>query len=126
MPPAITVNNARNDSKGLSLVSRLLAHDDSRSEIYTYIAFCAAPIIGSVGSFLVNLAAAGGVLEVLRGVIGISRDRFLLYLTLPIYLYCASYLLSLAANPAPGWDHVLPVLTFLLFPFLYSSWCLSK
>ena len=66
------------------------------------------------------------MLEVLRGIIGISRDRFLLYLTVPIYLYCASYLLSLAANPAPGWGDVLPVLTFLLFPFLYSSWCLSK
>ncbi len=89
-------------------------------------AFAAAPIVGSVASFAVNIGAAGGVLEVLRGIIRISRDRFLLYLTVPIYLYCASYLLSLVANPAPGWSDVLPVLTFLLFPFLYSSWCLSK
>ena len=118
--------NAIDDSKGISLLSRLLAHDDRRSEIYTYICFSAAPIAGSVTSFAVNIGAAGGVLEVLRGIIGISRDRFLLYLTVPIYLYCASYLLSLAANPAPGWGDVLPVLTFLLFPFLYSSWCLSK
>ena len=126
MPPAITVNDARSDSKGISLLSRLLAHDDRRTEIYTYVCFCAAPIIGSVASFAVNIGAAGGVLEVLRGIIRISRDRFLLYVTVPIYLYCTSYLLSLVANPAPGWSHVLPVLTFLLFPFLYSSWCLSK
>src|SRR5690606_20056252 len=38
----------------------------------------------------------------------------------------ASYLLSLAVNPAPDWEYLLPVLTFLLFPFLYSSWCLSR
>jgi O-antigen ligase len=117
--------NSKKNSIG-GIVSRLLFHGDRRTAIFTYVCFSAGPIFGSVASIAVNVGAVGGVAEVLRGIIPISRDRFLLYLTIPIYLYCASYLLSLAVNPAPGWDYLLPVLTFLLFPFLYSSWCLSK
>lgn len=120
------MDNSEIDSKSTSLLSRLLGHDDRRSAIFTYVCFAAAPIAGSVASFAVNIGAAGGVLEFFRGTIGFSRDRFLLYLTIPIYSYCALYLLSLAANPAPDWDYVPPVLPLLLFPFLYSSWCLSK
>ncbi len=108
------------------IVSRLLFHDDRRTRLFTYVCFSLGPIFGSVASIAVNVGAVGGVVEVLRGIIPISRDRFLLYITIPIYLYCAAYLLSLAVNPAPDWEYVLPVLTLLLFPFLYSSWCLSR
>jgi O-antigen ligase len=120
------MQKVENISKGAALVRKLLAHDDRRSEIFTYVVFAAAPIAGSVASVVVNVGAAGGLLEILRGVTGFGRDRFLLYLTVPLYLYCAAYLLSLAINPAPDWGLVLPVLTLLLFPFLYSSWQLSK
>jgi O-antigen ligase len=120
------MHNLKSGIKSISLPSWVLAHNDRLTEIFTYICFSAAPIAGSVASVAVNVGAVGGVLEILRGVITFSRDRFLLFLTIPIYLYCASYLVSLAANPAPSWDHVLPILTFLLFPFLYSSWCLSR
>jgi O-antigen ligase len=120
------MHNSNNDKKNAPLLSRLLFHDDRRTEIFTYVCFSTAPILGSVASIAVNVGGGGGVLEVLRGIIPVSRDRFLLYLTIPIYLYCAAYLLALAVNPAPGWDHLLPLLTFLLFPFLYSSWCLSR
>ena len=120
-------NSKKNGNGGIgSIASRLLAHDDRRSSIFTYICFACAPIAGSAVSFAVNIGAAGGALEVLRGIIPVSRDRFMLYLTIPVYLYCAAYLLSLAVNPAPDWNYILPVLTFLLFPFLYSSWCLSR
>jgi O-antigen ligase len=120
------MRSSNNDKKQHSLLSRLLFHDDRRTEIFTYVCFSTAPILGSVASIAVNVGAAGGVLEVLRGIIPVSRDRFLLYLTIPIYLYCAAYLFSLAVNPAPRWNDILPLLTFLLFPFLYSSWCLSR
>jgi O-antigen ligase len=113
-------------NKSNSLLGRLLVHDDRRTEIFTYVCFAAAPLAGSVTSIAVNVGAVGGVLEILRGVIRVSRDRLLLYLSIPIFLYCASYLLSLAVNPDPSWQDALPVATFLLFPFLYSSWCLSR
>lgn len=120
------MHNSENSNKDASFLGRLLAHDDRRTEIFTYVCFSAAPIAGSFVSVAVNVGAAGGVLEILRGIIPFSRDRFLLSLTIPIYLYCASYLLALALNPMPDWGSLAPVLTFLLFPFLYSSWCLSR
>ena len=113
------MRSSNNDKKQHSLLSRLLFHDDRRTEIFTYVCFSTAPILGSAASIAVNVGAGGGVLEVLRGIIPVSRDRFLLYLTIPIYLYCAAYLFSLAVNPAPGWNDIQPLLTFLLFPFLY-------
>ena len=112
--------------RGTRSISAVWSAETRRSRIFTYICFAGAPIAGSAVSFAVNIGAAGGALEVLRGIIPVSRDRFMLYLTIPVYLYCAAYLMSLAMNPAPDWDYILPVLTFLLFPFLYSSWCLSR
>lgn len=109
-----------------SLPSWLFVHNDRRTELYTLLCFSAGPIAGSVVSFAVNIGAVGGVLEVLRGTIPLSRDRFMIYLTVPIYLYSVSYLVALAANPQPTLHYALPVITLLLFPFLYSSWCLSK
>lgn len=109
-----------------ALLDRLLAHDDRRSEIFTYVCFAAAPIAGSAVSFAVNIGAAGGVVEVLRRIVPVSRDRIMVTLAVPIYLYCTSYMLALVANPAPAWRYVLPIATFILFPFLYSSWRLSR
>lgn len=104
----------------------LLAHGDRRTEIFTYACFASAPILGSLMTIAVIVGGIGGILEVLKGVIPFSRDRAMLYATVPIYLYCASYLLALAINPMPDWEAAAPVLLLLLFPFLYSSWCLSK
>lgn len=104
----------------------LLAHGDRRSQIYTYICFASAPVLGSVVSVAVIVGGVGGILEILKGLMPLSRDRFLLYATTPIYLYCASYLVALVANPMPDWRAAAPVVPLLLFPFLYSSWCLSR
>jgi O-antigen ligase len=104
----------------------LLAHDDRRSEIYTYVCFASPPILGTVATIAVIVGGVGGIVEISKGLMPVSRDRFLLYATVPIYLYCASYLVALVANPMPEWKAVAPVVPFLLFPFLYSSWCLSK
>jgi len=114
------------DLKRFSLPDWVRVHNDRRTEIFTCVCFLAAPVAGSVASIVVNVGSVGGVLEIGRRVIGFSRDRFMLYLAVPIYLYCFSYLFSLVANPAPQWRHVLPILPLLLFPFLYSSWCLSN
>lgn len=118
------------DDKGIPLPrwfsNWLLAHGDRRSQIYTYLCFAGAPVLGSLVSVAVIVGGVGGILEILKGLMPVSRDRFLLYVTIPIYLYCASYLVALVANPMPSWEAVVPVIPLLLFPFLYSSWCLSK
>jgi len=102
------------------------AHDDRRSELFTYACFGLAPLAGSLVSIAVNVGAVGGVLEVLRGTVGLSRDRFMVWIAVSLYLYCGAYLVALTANPEPGWKYALPVVTLLLFPFLYSSWTLSR
>jgi O-antigen ligase len=120
------MRNSENNPKRASLVSRLLEHDDRRTGIFTYVCFACAPFAGSIVTIAVIAGAVGGVVEVLRRIIPVSRDRFMLCLAVPIYLYCAAYLVSLVLNPAPNWSDTLPVLPLILFPFLYSSWCLSK
>lgn len=124
------MHNTRTYNKGIPFPGWfsdwLFAHGNRRSEIYTYICFASAPILGSVVTVAVIVGGVGGLLEILKGLMPLSRDRFLLYATVPIYLYCASYLVAVVANPMPNWDVVVAVLPFLLFPFLYSSWCLSK
>lgn len=124
------MHTSKIDSKGIPLPrwfsTWLLAHGDRRSQIYTLICFASAPVLGSVVTVAVIVGGIGGILEILKGLMPLSRDRFLRYVAVPIYLYCASYLVALAANPTPDWEAVLPVLPLLLFPFLYSSWCLSK
>lgn len=119
------MRNPEDSNRRASLVTRLLEHDDRRTGIFTFICFAFAPLVGSVVSIAVNVGAVGGVVEVARRIIPVSRDRFMLCLTAPLYAYCAAYLLALVVNPAPSWRDVVPILTFILFPFLYSSWCLS-
>lgn len=101
-------------------------HDDRCSELFTYVCFALAPIAGSLVSIAVHVGAVGGVLKVLGGTVRLSRDRFMACLTIPLYIYCGAYLVGLAANPNPGWKYALPAGTLLLFPFLYSSWSLSR
>ena len=109
-----------------ALPSWVRAHDDRRSELFTYVCFALAPMAGALVSIAVNVGAVGGVLEVLRGTVRLSRDRFMVCLAVPLYLYGAAYLVALAANPNPDWKYALPAGTLLLFPFLYSSWSLSR
>ena len=124
------MHDSKNNNTGIPLPrwfsNWLLAHGERRSQIYTYICFASAPVLGSVVSVAVIVGGVGGILEILKGLMPLSRDRFLLYATVPIYLYCASYLLALVANPMPDWHAAAPVVPLLLFPFLYSSWCLSR
>lgn len=112
--------------KSLAVPSWLREHDDRRTELFTLACFSLAPIAGSAVSFAVNAGAVGGVIERCRGIIRLSNDRTMRLIAIPIYLYCGAYILALATNPAPRWSLLLPVVTLLLFPFLYSSWCLSR
>lgn len=114
------------DKKSIAIPGWLREHDDRRTELYTLACFSLAPIAGSAVSFVVNVGAVGGVIELLRGIIRVSRDRAMLMLAIPIYIYCGANLLSLVANPEPEWKYLLPIITLLLFPALYSSWALSR
>jgi O-antigen ligase len=109
-----------------ALPSWVREHDDRRSELFTYFCFALAPMAGSLVSIAVNLGAVGGVLQVLRGTVRLSRDRFMVWTAVSLYLYGGAYLVALAANPHPDWKYALPAGTLLLFPFLYSSWSLSR
>lgn len=109
-----------------SLLDRLLRHDDRRTKIFTYICFASAPIAGSLASIAVNVGAVGGIIEVCRRIIPLTRDRLALLLTWCLYVYSLAFTLSLVFNPAPSWKGLLPILPLLMFPFLYSSWCISR
>ena len=75
-----------------------------------------------------NGGALVGLIAVCTGFIAISRDREMLLLAVPIYAYSLFYLASFAANPLTSQSlRYLPaILTFLMFPFLYSSWSISN
>lgn len=124
------MQSVKTGNKGISFLNWysnwLVAHGDRRSQLYTYICFASAPVVGSVATVAVIVGGVGGIVEILKGMMPLSRDRFMRWATVPIYLYCASYLVALAANPMPEWGAVAPVVPLLLFPFLYSSWCLSR
>lgn len=118
--------SGKSPEKLFVMMNRLLAHDDRRTAHYTFLCFSAAPIAGSIASIAVIAGAVGGIIEVCRRIIPVSRDRVMMLLATPLVAYSLTYLLSLVANPYPAWKDALPVLPFLMFPFLYSSWCLSR
>jgi len=114
------------EKRRLPAIPSWVREHDRRSELFTSICFALAPLAGSLVSIAINLGAVGGVLAVLRGTVRLSRDTFMAWLTIPLFLYCGAYLVALAANPNPDWKNALPAGTLLLFPFLYSIWSLSR
>ncbi|MBZ9740980.1 MULTISPECIES: O-antigen ligase family protein [unclassified Mesorhizobium] len=101
----------------------------SRINIYFSIfCFFFPPILGSAVSFVFN---GGGLWSVL--LIALKRRRFnvdraMMALTIAIYAYCASNVLASIVNHAIVGDarHLLPLITFLLFPVSYSTWSISQ
>ena len=94
---------------------------------FTFACF-ALPVAGAVSSFNVNGGALVGLVAVCTGFIAISRDREMVLLGAAIYAYSLFYLASFAANPVTSQSlRYLPeILTFLMFPFLYSGWSISN
>jgi O-antigen ligase len=117
------------ETKSTGILARwFFGHDDRRTRHFTLACLSTPPIAGSLSSIIVNFGAVGGLLEVCSGAVKLSRDRGMIHLSVAIYSYCAAYLVSFALNPvtSESWHYLLPILTFLLFPFLYSSWCMSR
>ena len=95
---------------------------------FTVICFAAPAVLGSVASFVLNGYALWALVACGIGLIGLSRDRGMLQLAIPIYTYGAAYLASFAANyvSSDTFRHLPLIFTFLLFPFLYSNWSVSE
>lgn len=95
---------------------------------FTFACFALPAVAGAVSSFNLNGGALVGLVAVCTGFIAISRDREMVLLAVAIYAYSLFYLASFAANPLTSQSlRYLPaILTFLMFPFLYSSWSISN
>jgi O-antigen ligase len=125
----MTADTPPRKDTGIVLRSWLPARDDDRIKKYfTFACLSTPPILGSVSSFVLNLGALAGLLRVCLGTVRLSRDRGMVCLSIALYGYCTAYVASFALNPVVvgDWRHLFPILTFLLFPFLYSTWRMSR
>ncbi|MER8829449.1 O-antigen ligase family protein [Mesorhizobium sp. M0938] len=101
----------------------------SRVNIYfSILCFFFPPVLGSVVSFVFN---GGGLWSVL--LIALKRRRFnidkpMIALMIAIYAYCGVVILASLVNNSVARDasHLVPLITFLFFPFSYSIWSISQ
>lgn len=101
----------------------------SRINIYfSILCFFSPPVLGSVVSFVFN---GGGLWSTLQ--VALKRRRFnvdqpMVALTVAIYAYCGAVLLASIVNNSIVRDatHLVPLITFLFFPFSYSVWSISQ
>ncbi|AZO31532.1 MULTISPECIES: O-antigen ligase [unclassified Mesorhizobium] len=94
---------------------------------FSIICFFSPPVLGSVVSFVFN---GGGLWSVF--LLAFGRRRFnidgpMLAMTVAIYAYCVAMVLASIVNGALGADlkYFLPLITFLFFPFSYSTWSIT-
>jgi len=96
---------------------------------FTFACFSIPPILGSAVTFLWYGGALWCVFEILSGRQKFSRDRTMRRITFLFYLYVLANIISFLLN-GPSWSAVprtlLPLVTFLLFPFSYSIWGISE
>ncbi|MEP6565018.1 MAG: O-antigen ligase [Mesorhizobium sp.] len=100
----------------------------SRINIYfSVFCFFSPPVLGSVVSFVFN---SGGLWSALM--IALKRRRFnidqpMVAMTVAIYAYCAANVLASIVNNSIVRDapHLVPLITFLLFPISYSTWSIT-
>jgi O-antigen ligase len=114
----------------LNLLS-FIRRQSTPSQINIYfsaICFFFPPVLGSVVSFVFN---GGGLASVL--LIALRKRRFntdpaMIGLTIVIYAYCAANLLASIVNRSFVRDapHLIPLVTFLFFPFSYSTWSITQ
>lgn len=101
----------------------------SRVNIYfSILCFFSPPVLGSVVSFVFN---GGGLWSTL--LVALKRRRFnvdqpMIALTAAIYAYCGAIILASIVNNSIVRDaaHLVPLITFLFFPFSYSVWSISQ
>ncbi|MBZ9795698.1 O-antigen ligase family protein [Mesorhizobium sp. ES1-4] len=101
----------------------------SRINVYfSILCFFSPPVLGSVVSFVFNGGGLWSVLLIAAKRRRFNVDRAALALTIAIYAYCASNVLASLVNHAIVRDarHLIPLVTFLLFPISYSTWSISQ
>lgn len=98
------------------------------NRLFTFASFSTAPALGSVVSFLWHGGAIWCVFEVATGRRRFSPDRTMRLIYGIMLVYVATNLMAFLANN-PSWEmarKLLPLVTFLMFPFSYSIWTISN
>lgn len=98
------------------------------NRLFTFACFSVSPIAGSLVSFLWHGGALWCTFEVATRRQRLSDDRDMRNIALLLYLYAGATLLSYLIN-GPSTDtigRIIPLATFLLFPFSYSVWSISE
>lgn len=96
--------------------------------LFTFACFGIAPILGSVVSVVWHGGAIWCSFEVLTGRQKLNRDKAMNLIALFLYAYVAASVLSFLVN-GPSVEasiKLIPLLTFLFFPFSYSVWSISE
>ncbi|TGQ32739.1 O-antigen ligase [Mesorhizobium sp. M00.F.Ca.ET.216.01.1.1] len=95
---------------------------------FSILCFFSPPVLGSAVSFVFNGGGLGSVL-----LIALKRRRFnidqpMVAMTVAIYAYCAANILASIVNNSIARDasHLVPLITFLFFPFSYSTWSITQ
>lgn len=97
------------------------------NRLFTLACFAMPPVLGSVVSFVWHGGAIWCLMEIARGKQRLSDDAVMKAMTLFLYLYVAASILSFFMNE-PSWQSahkLVPLATFLFFPFSYSLWAIS-
>ncbi|WP_246225853.1 O-antigen ligase family protein [Chelativorans xinjiangense] len=97
------------------------------NRLFTFACFSASPPLGSVVSFIWHGGALWCTFEIVSGRRRLSSDRYMLLSAILLYTYVAAGLLSFLLND-PRWEYahtLIPLATFVFFPFSYSIWSIS-
>lgn len=106
----------------LNKIVKLMKHQDATKN-FSFICFL-LPVIGSGVSFIWHGGAIWSLINIIYGKFRLSKDSYFYILCCLIYTYIASSVLSFFIND-PHWAdarHLVPLITFVLFPFSYSVW----
>jgi O-antigen ligase len=101
----------------------------SRINIYfSILCFFSPPVLGSAVSFVFNGGGLWSVLLVAAKRRRFNIDRPMVAMTVAIYAYCGAVILSTLVNNSIARDasHLVALITFLFFPFSYSTWSISQ
>ncbi|UVK44433.1 O-antigen ligase family protein [Mesorhizobium sp. AR07] len=101
----------------------------SRANIYfSILCFFFPPVLGSLVSFVFNGGGLWSAVLIAKGKRRFNADRPMIWLTAAIYAYCAANLVASIVNNSFIRDapHLIPLVTFLLFPISYSTWSITQ
>jgi len=113
------------EMKRLLLVHRLNINMVNR--YFTLAVTALPPILGSLVSVLWHCGGIYSVGMILARRQPLTKDRQIAVLTAFAYIYVVCGVTSAVTNSIASAElpKLLPLVTFLLFPFVYSTWCLS-